>query len=501
MSTDKTSQNFLDQLDDLIRKGSAIEARQLFKHINPSKIPRQRLAKFAQIARRLQCFHWGLRLLSPVIKNSRMNLIQTTNAENLEYGILLSKVGISKEANNIFNQISGEEHPEVYLYQAMTYFTQWDYYSALPLLEKYIAHPQVNDYRQSVGQVNLAAALIFEDQLEPALNILEQLEKDCRQRKDNLLLGNVFELKTQIFFKQRDWKRAKKIVSCGLELVSESHAISHLYLQKWSALIDSYQKNRLIKEIFQVRQIAKNLCQWEVCRDLDFHSACINKDTQILNFVFFGTPHERYRQSMLNYTPIQWCPPEEWLVSFNNFSSSSHFDAFLIESQNNLQDLMIGGNLHKLLMILLRDFYVPLNSISAFSFLFPDNYFDPLSSLNRVHQLIDRLKKWLDQTKAGFSIENQANGYQLKSHSENSFKVYKHPPTLEEFEIRLWFVRKKMNKTIFSVADVQKTIKQSYGTAYSLVTWAVENNHLVKTGSGRNTRYQFSDNINLLNVA
>jgi hypothetical protein len=70
--------------------------------------------------------------------------------------------------------------------------------------------------------------------------------------------------------------------------------------------------------------------------------------------------------------------------------------------------------LHRLMFLLCRDFYQPLSVVGAFSKLFPDEYFNPNTSPNRVHQFIRRLSNYFRKQGVAFKIDEMTGSYRLR---------------------------------------------------------------------------------------
>src|SRR5687767_9650300 len=145
--------NWIEDIDTLIREGNSALAKRRLREVNRNEIDRKDLAQACAMATRSGLPELAIRWLNPIVRAERKLLKPATEREKAEYAIALIRIGAQPEALGILKGLSAREHPQVLLFRAIGHFSQWDYESALPVLDEYLTL-QLTDYQRLVGMVN-----------------------------------------------------------------------------------------------------------------------------------------------------------------------------------------------------------------------------------------------------------------------------------------------------------------------------------------------------------
>jgi hypothetical protein len=492
--------------------------------------------------------------------------LHTTSLEKAEYAAALVQIGAELEGLEILAQIDPVQVPRVYLYSALAHFSRWDYLKSVPLLEAYVAHPELSNYERRVGQVNLAAANVALDVEYPSLDVL------IKQTKDEglmLLHANLLEIKSQFLLAHNRLKEARLCLEQAALFMEEMGQTDVLFIKKWTCVLrakeiityinrsmntdinreiefdidtdidrdqmgcadlSDVQRFRLAlgaarTDLLRLRDVALSMGHSETVRDIDFHLIQIFRDSDFgsqkvdannrVCHLYFGSPFESYRSR---------------IESQLHYKSKTHYDWQLSEQSTfildplHAPDLKTGMLLQRLLFALCKDFYRSQRVVSIHAELFPGRHFNPLSSPAVVHQAIKRLRIWARKTRVPLEIYESGGAYRLGGNI--TIRLTALGVRLEASEARFthWLEKieresKSMNSLAGTAVHTDAPIESdvtigggangfgyNFFTHADAVAWgglsarstsrqlsfAVESGKLIKTGAGKNTRYQLN---------
>lgn len=489
MKNPNTLELKIESIEKLIREGEFTGARVHLREIPVTSVPRDSLVRFANLANRSQEFDLSLRALHRIVRGDPRLVGNPTDLEKMEYAFVLRKVGAVGEALSLAESVNANSHPKALYHIASCRISMWDYLTAVPLLKEYIGLLPVDDYHRQVAMMNLVAALIQCDQLHEAELLLGELQETLKQQSLKLLLGNSFELKAQLHLRQKNWALARESAQKSLELLPQSRTTSGLFARKWEAIVECLETGKTAP-ITRVKKLATELSHWETVRECDFHKAVAKQNQKRLRYLYYGTPFPSYRDKILQRSESGLDLPD--LVFWNGSQlKKEKLLIHLMEARCGDRELSPGKALHRLLIALCRDFYKPLNPVTAFGLIFPDEYYSP-TALNRIHQLVKKLRGWLEKSDAAISIETVGSSYRLKFESPSCIAVPRLPMDMSPKELEFQKVQSIFSGRTTSASEVRENLNLSFGKVNGLLNWAVENNRVEKSGNGRMTRYKFS---------
>ena len=197
----------VQKVDGAIRAGELDLARSELRHVQSRKVPRALALQVAALAAGRADI--AIRILHPVVRPSNPSAQPASDLEKAEYAAALTYIGASDEALDLLSHLDSKEQPQVLLYHSFALFAQWDYRSAIPLLSGYIASPQLTDYQRLVGKVNLAAALINQNEHAAADRTIADILQATEEGNLQLLHGNALDSPPKMRSTKRDGKRPR----------------------------------------------------------------------------------------------------------------------------------------------------------------------------------------------------------------------------------------------------------------------------------------------------
>ncbi len=494
------SDSFLNNLDELIRSGEGGKVREILEGLEIGKIPRRQRASLAKISLRVGMSKFCLALFRDSRGHEGPGEFNLTSEELLQFGMAHKQVGAPDHALQIFNQIDNKKYPDSSLYSAITLFTQWRYREAIAHLENYLANSSLSDYDRLVGHINMGAALIIDEQIDRAKVHLQNSIELAKMGKFILLRGNALELMAQVHIYQRHFSQAEFCLQEGLQLVNKSAPAYHLFVKKWLAISEVYRTNAAtpsLRQLDSVREEAIGMRHWETVRDCDFFFAVTKRDRTLFLRLYFGTPFPGYRERLVRHFPENVEIPEhfDWFGYVRQADRSAAtvpvFDLIptavgVYKNKTKSQNLSV-----RILRILSRDFYAPIKPYSLYLSLFPNERLDPIAANPKIFTAIGRAKRWIEDSRLPFQIENDNNGYRLFWDQPFVLRIPKDlDPTLISAD-SLAHLKKHFSTMDFSSSEAANVLNLSKRSALHLLNRAVKEGTLIVSGAGRRTRYHF----------
>lgn len=465
-------------------------------------IDRPRLVTVANLFRRVGLNDQGIKLLNPIVRSNSKNYIQPTQLELTEYGALLINLGVYHEGLAVLNLVDSSQVPSALLYKAFGFFNQWDYEKARPILEEYIRQPSLTEYQRQIGNLNLLAAYVetsnFQLFDEGFASISEYLTKNDYK----LLLGNLFEIKSQRHFFEGDLKEAKKSLQASFQYLQQAEVSTVFLIKKWDYIFnlnaisanDENLYNKLCHEA-----ISEGFS--EGIRDLDLYRFSKTKNNQGLKYLYWGTPFAIYRKKITRFSGQSYKPSDTyiWMPSKVGFANNDFDSIKNMKIVNPIEDLTLLACplLMKLFYVLTQDFYRQLKSAELHSLIFPENFYNPNSSPEVIKQLVFRLKKVLIKNKWPLKLTVNSGRYSLKPkklYKNNfAFKLCFLDRTENEIEKQIVMQRLnlfKLKKIDYTYGELRRN-SQKCETSFGIdIKKALELGLLSKAGHNKSTRYR-----------
>jgi len=484
----------IPELEVWIRSGDFAAVTKAVCGLNRNKIPRAELARYANIANRVNQGKVAHRLLQPVIHSEKKSEPPADDAEKIEYAEALRIMGLIEEAKEVLGEINAKAFPLVHLRIAFCLMTQWRYAEAVPHLKSYIARVDSGEYAHKIARVNLAAALIIEKVDDEALALLEKLKIETKEVAHRLLYGNCLELMAQLFVRQRKWDSAEAVLQEADLSLPETRTRYSLYMMKWKAVSKSLQTNSVHPDLLKCRETAIQERDWETWRECDLYIGFLSKDQDLLNRVYFGTPYASYRKRIFDLAGRDFLKSETYLWSPSNSEPVTVLFDLLEGTFTGIEPapaLEAGRLMHRLLILLAMDFYRPLSITNAFSGLFPDEHYSQQGSKNRVSQIVKRLRAWAQKHGDFFSIGENDGNYILKIRPGTGFLVHANrlPPSAHSVA---W---QKLTNALpvagtFSKSDLIRILGCSPSSANRILRWSLSAGQCETVGAGPQRKYR-----------
>lgn len=473
----------LDELESGVRDGRLRDVQEKLEKLRLTGWSRERVLRAANLARRVHRPRLTLKWLHARIRpEPGLDLDPATPEEICEYAVGLHRIGAYREALELLAPASVHQIPQASLYRAFGHFAQWDYEEGLRHIENFLAHPGLNEeYQRRVGRINQIAALVFLEKYDDALRVAEPLTEDLRRDRQSLLWANALELQSQIHLGRHDFARARETLNEARGLLQSFDTVDGLFVEKWTAILDATENSRpsILQEF---RATPLKLGHWETLRDLDFYQLRISPDEKSLQWLYFGTPYPAYRRRLRQEFGDRFPLPETAWVSRG---SAPDFSINVMKVGDDLGEIP-----HRILVLLLRDFYKPQRVGEIFSDLFPEEYFNPTHSINRIHQIMKRGRAWIEALGWPVRLEERDGAYGLRASENARIFVRESAWPLTGEGLVVESLRPEFGEREFVATEVSEKMRVSLASAGRLLKRAVESGYVTKIGGGRTTRYR-----------
>lgn len=491
----------LQKLEENLQAGQMETTKQFLDKISKQKIKRNQVAKVASLARRVGFHRLAIKLLAPIVCPKKPTSQVATDDEKIEYAVNLIRISLVNEAFIILSAIDEKKKPDVLLFKSFCYFVSWDYDKAIPLLKQYIKFESVSDYQKLVAQTNMAAGYISEVDFFNAEKILKNILTSADHVKNKLLIGYTHQLYAEYYINLDDSKKAQAHISVAHDFLRKTHFRYELYNLQWSAIIKMMSLNTLVEGqnlLNAVRAEAIQKKVWEVLRDCNLYEALLTQNSELLIQLYFGTPHEKYRQRIIKLNNKKINIPEyyTWLPMGKPSNENHLLDVIKGEDKFSVARLKLGGLTHKLLQILVSDFYRPFKLQTLFSLLFSEENYNITTSLHKVQDLIGRLREWFIKNSIPLDVvSTKREEFHLKFLKPYAIRLKIYNGLLSTLDYFLESLQKKFPDESFTVKDVMLVSGYSRAQAKQLISEALVSKRLVVFGVGRSTRYNLNNSL------
>lgn len=444
----------------------------------------------ANLARRAHLPLIGIRLLNPIIRPNRKVAEKATAQESLEYAACLIRIGSVDEALRILEEVNRKDVPESYLYSAFGHFAKWQYREAIPLLESYLAQKNISDYQRLIGRVNLLAALVHEKNTS-AESMGRELLKETKLAKANLLHANTLELLSQYYILKKQFTNADRQLAEAEALLDTMETLDAFFIQKWKVIKKIYENpisKEANKELDAIISNAKTRKHYETVRDCERHRCLATQNVKLAELLYCGTPNERFREELLKEFPKEIKLGETYLRQFGEKEAKRTLD--LTDSKK--IKVKSGSLLPRALLTLLSDSYRPLRLASLYSILFPNEYYNPVSAPNRVHQLLRRLRQELKKQKIPLNIKEEDGSYFVEAEKPVAVLLPVRKIAENTKEPRIAQLRRTFGEKDFSVHEASRILKLSQRSTSRLLLENTRSGQLAKSGVTLKARYKFT---------
>ena len=487
--------SFLNDLERKIRENNAPKLSTFVENIRPNSIPRQQLARFASLIRRMGGVKYALSLLNPIIRNPVAR--PPVFAELLEYASCLNRLSLTKESIEILQTIEKQRHPEVEFEMAAAYLSVWDCKKAIPHLERFIQFSEISSYRKAVGILNLGVSFLNTNCIKEANCNFEKVYKIAVLEKFELLAGNALELLSEVAIVERNFKKAKMHLEDAHKFLKNAPARYELYAERRYLIIKLLQEKGSedsLKKFEQVRKNATLLREWNTIREIEIFKAIATNNLSKIISIYYGTDFEQLRERIqyLWGKPIPKLEVYKRKLGLGFVKKDYAFDVSLGRDLKTGAKLKSGQVLHRVLQAVSRDYYFPYSTSKLFSVVFQESKYDPVSSPRQVYGAIKRLNLWFKKHRIPLFVEASKEGYRLRS-SSGYYLLQKCSQKMinkiDEFIISL---KEAGVKNGFNLKMVLETLQIPRRTALRLLSEAIKSGHLKREGYTNLTCYFYT---------
>ena len=486
-------------------KGDTVSAQ--MARVPVARIPREHIAPFANLAWRANRPSLGLRATFPEIrrqyalgKSPRWDILT-------EHAACLVEIGAVAEAKRTLRSILDESDRAKFVL-ALLHFKEWDYASAIPLLESYLKGLP-DDYHRLVTQVNLAAAYVVRQKLDEAAALLEETTQACERRGHHLLMGNCFEIRAQTRFFRGDHAGAERLLAQSEAKLAETKNMGWLYCKKWQLINGVFSRRKeggplASAEAAQSRWIqgqGRTMRSWETLREVDLFMALRFEDEELLNKVYFGSPFAKYRERigelMQTYAPalaIRESVVRDSESRAGKPSDPIDLEALLVHAPHRGDGADLQSLLPKrLLLALSLDAYAPARTGQIFSELFGEDHFNPRSSPEKIFQLVKRLRQWLADAEPSLTVERDEAGYRLRVAPSRSLMLRRgllEKTYGQRADFYLIRIREEFPSKDFSSAELGGALSLSKRSTNRILKDLEDSRRVIRIGRGPSTRFK-----------
>lgn len=472
-------QTAFEKLESWIRTGNVAEARAylLTERRSLRRSAARRLDLLAAFYRRVGIPEASLRLLVTRVRPTGRQKMSATPEERMEYAAALAACGAATEALALLHTMETANFPAVHLHRGFALFREWNYADAIPNLESYVSSPRADPYFRRVGEVNLAAALVYERRPEAEASLARLLEVAGRENALRLL-ANVYELKTQWALYRGHWYEARHSIEEARRLLRDEGVGDSLYIAKWEAILRlrEHADAEAYLQLEAVQRQAETRADWENVRDIDRELALARRDEWTLRKLYFGTPYVAYRARLQKEVSDRKLP-----IEFGH-----EFDCVL--GRGTLRGAIdlraTGGHPQgpvalRLLRALSDDLYAAPTLATLHARMHPERYFNILSSPDLIRQSVTRARRWLSQRAPGLAIRVSGAGrYRLEA-SRGAWELKLGTRDMAMFP-----------QGEFGVRDYMRFAQLQRRSAQRRLGEAVAENVLDTVGDGKKLRYR-----------
>jgi tetratricopeptide (TPR) repeat protein len=476
----------LQDCESDVRSGRADLAAKRLRQLNPKNVPPESHHRVASLCRRIGLVSLGMKFLTPKTLNDRAIWLREASPQEIaEYAVLLQRIGSVNEAMTILETLDGESQPEALLYRTYCHVNRWEYSESIPLLERYVTVVK-DQYKNLIGRVNLAAALVATDQLEPSIKLLRQLLEENSRGGFQRLHANCCEMLAKVAISQNDFKGAKEYVDAAKSVLGSQKTVDELFVRKSEAIIAAMTQGSL-KPLEDFRAQAAKRGEWESVREVDFFSLKLRFSESDYRYLAFGTPFQSYRARLLReFGKVAYA---DWYVLGNG--EKLCMDVMSGCGNEGRPMLEIGSKVHQSVEILLRDFYRPLPLGSLHAELFPGEHFNIFSSPDRVHQVLRRTRLWAKKANFPVAINQDHRGYSLKLNGSAAFVVPFDREAVDWQQIQMRkFRRFASADRIYGASEIRRALELTTNPFKRFTAQAVRDGVLERVGSGSATAYR-----------
>jgi tetratricopeptide (TPR) repeat protein len=477
-----------------VRNGQVADATLELKRLEPSRVPRSYKLRFANLCRRVGLANTGLNLLRELVRpNLRTKSFKPSAAEAAEYAILLDRVGANREALLLLKDYSDVRTPEIRFAQAACSVSAWNYEDAAPLFQDYCVLA-TTDYAKCIGRVNFAAALVATGRFDEAKTQLAIALSAASANGWKRLEANCYEIRAQLLIHTGALEEAEADLSRSMEVLGLASTREPVHIKKWQAVIKA-QREHDVSYLREIRSLALAMKDYFTVREADLYSLKVCFEPKLFDRLYFGSSQPGYRRHVEQVTnhaasasKVTFGETAGMAIDFTTArilrSTSSR------EEAQPCENLKSNSKTYLLLKTLFSDFYSPFSIGSLFSHLFASDFYDPLTSPERVRQVIYRTRKLILQLRLPIKIVEEGGFYRVQT-DEGLATILEVEGLRKDGREALIerLLRRQMLE--FTAREAREHLGLSYGSWHRFITWATESGRVQVAEVRTNATYHY----------
>jgi hypothetical protein len=407
-STSNSLLTTIERIESLIVHGSIAEAQaELISLLRRARPERKLLAKLAGQCRRSYLPERAISLLHRVVRpTGKVRCLEpATAAEKSEYAAALLYVGACHEALKLLSEVDANDYPHAALYEGFAHTRLWDLEKAADAYARAAAHPGMSTLARLRAKVELAGCWIeFAEHQDKAVKLLAELRTQTGPNLYRTIYKDVLMTTAQLYIHQGKPERVEEeLVEFRSLNKEDGDPVYQLFARQWSAVA---RQDR--KALSQVRTEFAALKRFEDARAGDIVMAMTTGDRTLLTHLYFGTPYAALRARIVERMGGQAPTPPQY--EWRPFAGRDE-DATVLD----LTELKEGDLIARLLQSLAVDFYKAVQVAELHERLYPNEYFNPDSSPDRLHQVMRRLRRWISQQELPLEIREEGGFYFIEA--------------------------------------------------------------------------------------
>ena len=485
----------LDFIEDCIKTGQFSLASQSLDKIPLSQITRSLALRTSNLARRCGKVKKSLKILNPIVRNP-IQKQSATGAEMADYAFSLHRIGATFEADELLQRVNPEEAPSALFFRSILAFSKWEYSEARNWLTAYVQSDKISDYQKMMGRSNLVNILLYEKEFEKAQDEIQSLMKEATNKKLGLLKNICLEQQAESLIGLHRYEEATELLKVAAKTASDSGKRLQTWIWKWQTYTQAKQKNKEsgIKFLDKAIKEATSKGAWEIHRDFDLFKVILFDDANAKKKLQYGTPFKNYLNRLppsiessrleepysfvLNKT-LGTTPPT---IDLNNQT---------ITSNDTTEKIKLTATQIKVLNCLLVDFYRPRKWGELFNSVFPDQFFDPFSSINRLHQTLFRINSGLSKQNIGIKVTSDVHGCHLVAKAPYSFLLKRDRANQSNLSPNLILLKNQISRdSEFTIDSLSPILEGDKRTHQRIIKDLISEGKVVRLGKGRSTRYK-----------
>lgn len=490
----KSLDQFISEIESLIRTAQGTVAQNKLGRLQRTSIPRERLHEISLLASRAGNPDLALNLMRKFVRPTKGLATKATPEDLTAYAVALFRLGADSEAKNLLSAIDAEKLPRTYFYRGLISLREWSYAEAARNFREYLGR-ETDKYQRFTCKLNLAQTLIILEDPVEAEQLLQEALFYAQVHTLQTHRGNALAYLGGLEFYRGDFAKAESYLAQAEQILKPMGGMDYFFVRKWMAINALFSKTNTKAAIRQLENICTEAVQIEhreTLRDIDYHLAVFNKDGNLYQKLYFGTPYNSFRarlKKVFNGIPLN--ESFLWVLGApNGVTPISIIDLDSARKTVKGNHLKTGHSLHRLYSALTSDIYRRFHSVTLFEKVFPGEFYSPTTSALRVQQAVKLLRIWFTENKLPLSVEVTNGFYYLASVKLCGIPLRIVAESVGD-PLRISLLREKFQGD-FSTSDAKNVLRLSHSGASKIIKKAVDDGTVEAFGSGRTTKYRFA---------